>query len=320
MALRVAFMGTPRFAVPSLQRLLEHPFPIVAVVTVPDKPQGRGRRVSASPVKAFALERGLPVLQPSDLRDPGFLSQFAAYQADVIVVVAFRILPAELYSMPPRGAFNLHASLLPRYRGAAPIQRAIMNGERETGVTTFFLKEKVDTGQIILRESTPIGEDENAGDLADRLANLGADVVVRTVQAIEQGATVPVAQREEDATSAPKILKEDCWIDWSKPSSVIHNQVRALSPEPGALASFSGRLLKIYAARASALPEPSLKDTPPGTVVLCTGDQLAVRTGDGALVVDELQQEGRKRLRVGEFLRGFSVAVGMAFAPAPTSR
>ena len=320
MALRVAFMGTPRFAVPSLQRLLEHPFPIVAVVTVPDKPQGRGRRVSASPVKAFALERGLPVLQPSDLRDPGFLSQFAAYQADVIVVVAFRILPAELYSMPPRGAFNLHASLLPRYRGAAPIQRAIMNGERETGVTTFFLKEKVDTGQIILRESTPIGEDENAGDLADRLANLGADVVVRTVQAIEQGATVPVAQREEDATSAPKILKEDCWIDWSKPSSVIHNQVRALSPEPGALAVFSGRLIKIYAARVSTLPEASLREARPGVVVLCASDQLAVRTGDGALVVDELQQEGRKRLRVGEFLRGFSVAVGMAFAPAPTSR
>jgi len=285
---RLAFMGTPAFALPSLRLLLEHSYPVVAVVTAPDKPQGRGQKIVYNPVKEFALQHHLPLLQPADLHEPGFLADLSARQPDLIVVVAFRILPPEVFAMPRLGSFNLHASLLPRYRGAAPIQRALMNGERETGVTTFFLREKVDTGLVILQEKTPIGGNENAGELQERLSVLGAQVVLRTVQAIERGTVVPVPQRDEESTAAPKIHKDDCWIEWSGTSQAIHNQIRALSPVPGALSIYSGRQFKFYATRlvGSFTPGVSWQEFPPGTVVHCGRAELYVRTGDGVLAVE----------------------------------
>ncbi len=302
-------MGTPEFALPSLSTLLEHSYSVPAVVTVADKPQGRGQKTAFSPVKQLALDRGLEVLQPESLADADFHRKVTELKPDLIVVVAFRILPREVYSLAPLGAFNLHASLLPKYRGAAPINWAVMNGETETGVTTFFLREPVDTGSILLQARVRIGPDETAGDLHDKLALVGAEVVLQTVRLIESGRARPQTQKESDASKAPKIFKDGCKTDWSMQSVQIHNFVRGLSPVPTAWTTHNGRVLKLYLTR---LPgnRTEMDANPPGTVLAAAKDELIVRTGDGAISIIELQQEGRKRMRTAEFLRGYDFRVG----------
>ncbi|MGB2958397.1 MAG: methionyl-tRNA formyltransferase [Bacteroidota bacterium] len=305
---RIVFMGTPDFAVPSLECLVGHGYEVAAVVTVPDKPRGRGREVLPSPVKQKAAELGLRVLQPPSLNAPDFVGQLQELSSEILVVVAFRILPKNIYSIPRLGAFNLHASLLPKYRGAAPIQRAIMNGEEITGLTTFFLEEKVDTGTIILQKAVPISDEDDAGILHDRLSVLGADLVLETVQRIEDGSALRIPQDSSVATPAPKILKEDCLIRWDQPARSIRDLIRALSPAPGAYTRHANRVIKVYRAEIPL----DVRDIPPGEVLL-GGRRLCVGTGDGALSLIELQQEGKRRLRVEEFLRGYKVCSGDRF-------
>jgi methionyl-tRNA formyltransferase len=301
----VVFMGTPEFAVPSLRILLDHGYPVTAVVTAPDRPRGRGQRVSGTPVKELALRHHLRILQPETPSDPELTATMNRIRPDVMVVVAYRILPREVFGTARLGAFNLHASLLPKYRGAAPIPWAIMNGEEETGVTTFFLKEKVDTGNILLQARMPIGPDENAGSVHDRLAELGAEVVLHTVRLIEQGKAHPRPQDDAMASPAPKIFKEHCRIYWSNNAQQIHNLIRALSPHPTAYTFHRGAMLRIY---ESALSGDSTHD-PPGTVRV-GADSLSVATGDQWINIAELQLEGRKRLPINEFLRGYRIASG----------
>ncbi len=302
---RILFMGTPEFAVPSLTGLLDAGYPIVGVVTGPDKPRGRGQKLSPTPVKEVALRHQLPLLQPESVKDPAFVEHVRAFDPDIAVVVAFRILPRAVFALPRMGSFNLHASLLPRYRGAAPIQWAIINGETETGVTTFLLEDRVDTGGILLQERILIRPEDDAGAVHDRLAVLGAQLVARTVALIERGDIHPAAQDAALATPAPKIFKEHCRIRWDLPSVHVHNLVRGLSPAPGAWCLHEGRVLKIY--RTSILPARG-KGTP-GTVVV-DADGVSVMTADQRLLILELQQEGRRRMTVDEFLRGYPLRNG----------
>ena len=303
--MRIIFMGTPEFAIPSLRVLIDHEYIIAAVVTVPDRPAGRGRLVSPSPVKSFALQNGLDVLQPERLADPAFIEACSALQPDLIVVVAFRILPPAVYRLGRLGAFNLHASLLPKYRGAAPINRAIMNGEKETGVTTFFLQEKVDTGNIILQARTPIGEDMTAGELHDALAEIGAEIVLHSVRLIESGSAKPRPQNDSLACGAPKLIKEECRIDWSRDALQVHNFIRGLSPRPCAFTAHEGTTLRIYRSRRSDTAAP----VQPGTVIEA-GDTLRVAAGAGSVEILELQQEGKRRMEAQEFVRGYSLKKG----------
>jgi methionyl-tRNA formyltransferase len=310
--MRIVFMGTPEFAVPSLRVLLEHHYEIPAVVTAPDKPRGRGQQVSFSPVKSFALVQKLPILQPEQLNDPSFVQQIAALKPDLIAVVAFRILPKDVCIIPRCGSFNLHASLLPKYRGAAPIHWAIINGETETGVTTFFLEEKVDTGNMILQARVRIGPDETAGELHDKLAAVGAEVVLQTVRLIELGKAIPRSQDDRLATPAPKIFKNDCKIDWTKSAQQVHNVVRGLSPTPCAWTTHAGTQLKIYRT-AIDTTQRHIGDAKRGEIVRAEKDRLLVKTGDGVITIREIQQEGRKRMGVEEFLRGYSLRAGDRF-------
>jgi methionyl-tRNA formyltransferase len=303
--MRIVFMGTADFAVPSLNILLEHKFDVVGIVTVPDKPAGRGLQVSRSPIKEYAIEHRLPIFQPEKLRQSEFIEQMSALHPDLFVVVAFRILPPEIFQIPTHGAFNLHASLLPRYRGAAPIQWAIISGEKETGVTTFFLDEQVDTGKIILQARLPIGPDETAGELHDRLAAVGAEIVLHTVRLIEKGTLQPKIQENTSASAAPKIFKHHCKIDWNKSAMEVHNLIRGMSPRPGASTSHGDKILKIY--RSRLVPEP-LRQLP-GTVVRAD-TCLVIATGEGAIELVELQQEGKKKLPISEFLRGYRLSSG----------
>jgi methionyl-tRNA formyltransferase len=300
-------MGTAEFAVPSLDALLAAGYHIPVVVTAPDKPQGRGLAMRPSQVKRRALSAGLPVLQPPLLKDPSFADAIRALDPDLIIVVAFRILPPSIFTVPRRGSINLHASLLPRYRGAAPINRAIMMGETETGVTTFLLDEKIDTGGILLQERTPIFPDDDAGSLHDRLEHIGAEVVLRTVRLIEQGKAVPRTQDSSVASPAPKIFHEDCRILWEKPANVIRNQIRGLSPAPGAFFHHADRTIKAF--RANVVDGRAL----PGHVN-AGKDFLHVGTGEGLLSLEELQMEGRKRMPVAEFLRGYPVQNGQVLS------
>jgi methionyl-tRNA formyltransferase len=308
--MRIIFMGTPEFALPSLKILLAHQYNIVAVATSPDKPQGRGQKLAPSPVKELALAYNLRVLQPEDLRAPDFVSTIAQLQPDLIVVVAFRILPREVFTVPRLGSFNLHASLLPRYRGAAPIQWALINGEEETGVTTFLLQEKVDTGSILLQARVRVGPDDTAGELHDRLADLGAQVVLQTVRLIELGSAQPYRQDDSLASLAPKIFKEDCSIEWKKSAREIHNFVRGLSPLPCAWTTYGGKTLRIY---RTILIDPSASadsEDVPGTLVRVEKDLVLVQTGRGLISIIELQQEGRRRMKIAEFLRGHELSIG----------
>jgi methionyl-tRNA formyltransferase len=305
--MRIVYMGTPDFAVPSLKLLLEHNHTIAAVVTVPDKPRGRGQEVSFTPVKKFALERGLPLLQPEILSDPEFISVLRELDPDLIVVVAFRILPKPVYQLARLGTFNLHASLLPKFRGAAPINWAIINGETETGVTTFFIQDKVDTGSILLQARVRIGPDATAGELHDMLASVGAEIVLQTVHLIELGRATPRQQDNSLATPAPKIFKEDCRITWNKPAQTVHNFVRGLSPHPCAWTVHNGKALRIY--RTQLLSEPSGTNEP-GTIVDVGKKTLRVATDKSAISILEIQQEGKRRMDIEEFLRGYTLVPG----------
>jgi len=305
-ALRIVFMGTAEFAVPTLSILHESGYAIPAVVTAPDKPRGRGQEMLPTPVKRHCAEAGLTVLEPGNLTDPAFARSVRSLSPDLIVVVAFRILPREIFMIPRLGSLNLHASLLPRYRGAAPINRAVMNGEAETGVTTFFLEEKVDTGNILLQERMPILPEDDAGSVHDRLSAIGARVVLQTVRLIEEGKAFARPQDPLLASPAPKIFKEDCHIVWDRPVSSVRNQIRGLAPYPAAYAIHQGRVVKIYrASLADGRAEPG--------VIESGKDILRVGTGDGMLSIEVLQQEGKKKMGVSEFLRGYKISTGEKF-------
>lgn len=303
--MRLIFMGTPDFAVPSLRTLHDAGHEIAAVVTAPDRKRGRGQKISFTPVKEFALAQNIPVLQPESLKDAAFHTALASFQAECFVVVAFRILPAEIFTLPSKGSFNLHASLLPKYRGAAPINWALMNGETESGVTTFFLKEKVDTGSIILQERVDVTADMTAGQLHDRLAVLGADVVRRTVGMIEDGTVQTQPQDETLATPAPKIFRETCAIPWEKSATEVHNHIRGLSPYPAAWTMLGGRQLQIL--RSAVIEEQ--RSGIPGMVLESAGS-LQIQCGRGSIAVLELKPEGKKRMTTEEYLRGYSVEKG----------
>jgi methionyl-tRNA formyltransferase len=302
-------MGTPEFAVAPLKALLEGGYRIAGVVTVPDRPAGRGRHLQAPAVKSFALAHGLPLAQPDHLRDDDFLRRLREWQADVFVVVAFRMLPEAVFSIPPCGTFNLHASLLPQYRGAAPINRAIMNGEKETGVTTFFIDRTMDTGRLIFSEPATIADDENAGQLHDRLMALGAQVVLRTVKAIADGTVraTPQAIPEGELKVAPKITKETRQIDWRRPAKAVYNQIRGLAPAPGATAGLQDMktatttAVKILAATCDDTPH----SLPPGTVRMDGRRGLKVACGDGFIALARLQPAGRQPMSAADFLAGF---------------
>ncbi|HSD63430.1 MAG TPA: methionyl-tRNA formyltransferase [Ignavibacteriaceae bacterium] len=298
--MKIIFMGTPDFAVPSLKRLCESIHKVVAVVTAPDKERGRGQKVSFTPVKQFALEQSIPVLQPEKLRDESFIQPLRNYNAELFVIVAFRILPKEVFTLPPKGSFNLHGSLLPKYRGAAPIQWAIINGEKETGLTTFALAEKVDTGNIYFQEKLEIKDEDNFGTLHDRMSELGAGVVLKTVEIIESGNFILKEQDNSLASPAPKITKEIQQINWNKSADEIHNLIRGLSPYPGAFFYNNGKLIKIYSSKPSNL---KLK---PGEIKQ-TKTELFIGCGQSSLRIFELQQEGKKRMTTEEFLRGYRV-------------
>jgi methionyl-tRNA formyltransferase len=272
----------------------------VGVVTAPDKPRGRGQQVSFTPVKESALRAGCPLLQPPDLTDPSFVDALRELTPDLIVVVAFRILPREVFALPPSGSFNLHASLLPKYRGAAPINWALINGEAETGVTTFFLEEKVDTGGIILQLSLPILPEDDAGTLHDRLARLGAEAVLETVRRIEAGTAHSILQDHRLASPAPKIFKETCQIRWEMPGEQIVRLIRGLAPLPAAFTTYRGQVLKIF----RAVPLPPEARTGTAGEIHATSTQFQVRAADRFIALQELQLEGKRRLPVEEFLRG----------------
>jgi methionyl-tRNA formyltransferase len=304
--MRLVFMGTPEFAVPSLAKLASARHRIEAVITPPDRPRGRGQIIGTSPVKAEAVRLGLSVLQPEDVADPEFISALKALRADCFVVVGFRILPESVFGIAGRGTINLHASLLPKYRGAAPIQWAVIRGEAETGVTTFFIQKRVDTGDLILQRSLRIGEDETAGELHDRLAETGAGLLLETLDLIESGVTRPKRQ-EGEASAAPKILPEHCRISWEKTAQEIHNLIRGLSPRPGAFTLLEGKRLKVYGSRIRM--QASCGGTVPGSV-LTDDEGLSVQTGSGCLILRDVQFEGRDRMGADEFLRGKSIIPG----------
>ena len=300
--LRIVFMGTPDFAVASLQRLLGAGCQVVAVVTAPDRPSGRGLQLAASPVKKAAEAANLPVLQPEKLRDPAFLEQLASYQADLQVVVAFRMLPEVVWAMPTIGTFNLHGSLLPQYRGAAPINWAIINGETETGVTTFFIEKEIDTGQMIFQDYEPIYPDDNAGTVHDRLMERGANLVLKTIHAIENGSyprtPQPVAN---DLKPASKLSRETTEINWNQPAHAIRNFVRGLSPYPSAWTLINGKVFKLYDV---SLANESPFAAEPGEAHTDNKKTILVRAADGWLQINALQAEGKRRMTVEEFLRG----------------
>lgn len=303
----ILFMGTAEFAVPSLRKLAASDHRIISVVTGLDEPRGRGQKILPTPVKSAALELGLPVIQPESLKDPSFAETVRQLRPDLIVVVAFRILPPQVFEIPRLGSVNLHSSLLPKYRGAAPINWAIIHGEKETGVTTFFIQQKVDTGNVILQRATPIGDDDNAGSLHDRLSLLGADVLLETVDRIASGTVQPQRQNDSLASPAPKIFKDDCRIDWSWPADRIYNFVRGLSPYPCAWTTLDGVTYKIYAAKRTDERDTSSA----GTIVRTSHDAMLISTGDETVIaVTEIQPPSKKRMTVAEFLRGYKITQG----------
>ncbi|TCD17106.1 methionyl-tRNA formyltransferase [Pedobacter psychrodurus] len=299
--MKIVFMGTPDFAVASLDALVQANFDVVAVVTAPDKPAGRGQKLNESAVKKYAVEKGIPVLQPEKLKNIEFIEELRAYQADLQVVVAFRMLPEIVWKMPAKGTINLHGSLLPQYRGAAPINHAIINGEKESGVTTFFLKQEIDTGDIILSDSVPIADDETAGELHDKLMIVGANLLVKTLHAVEAGNITEQPQPENgDLKHAPKIFKEDCKIDWNSPVQTIHNLIRGLSPYPTAFTSLNEKNLKVFKAEIEN-KEPGIAA---GGFLTDGKTYLKFAAKDGFIKLLDIQYEGKKRMLIEDFLRG----------------
>ena len=307
--IRIAYFGTPEFAASQLEAILAANYDVAVVVTMPDKPAGRGRKLQYSEVKKTALEHGLPLLQPEKLKDPSFLEQLASFQANLFIVVAFRMLPAVVWQMPALGTFNLHASLLPQYRGAAPINFAIINGETETGLTTFLLNEEIDKGEIIMQERIGIRPDETAGELHDELMLLGNLVVIETIKKIQSKQLNTIVQEDlvdgQALKSAPKISKEFCNIDWSQDCQTVYNHIRGLSPYPGAhtrLVSDNGDTidLKVYASKI----ESNCPDMPVGTILTDNKKTLKVALSDGFILLTHLQQAGKKAMPTEDFLRG----------------
>ena len=311
--MKIVFFGTPEFAVTSLDALIREGFDVAAVVTMPDKPAGRGKHLSQSAVKKYAVEHNLPVLQPEKLKDPEFVDALKAIGADLFIVIAFRMMPEIVWSMPPLGTFNLHASLLPLYRGAAPINRAVMNGDSRTGVTTFMLKHEIDTGDILQQESIEIGPDENVGSVHNRLMELGAALTVDTVRHLEAGDLQPIPQDKishATPTAAPKIFKEDCRINWQSPSATIHNHVRGLSPYPAAWS-------ELWLHPESATPDSIVKimqtrltdvsaDLAPGQLAII-GKKAFAGTGDGIIELIQVQPAGKRPMNASDFLRGLRI-------------
>ena len=294
-------MGTPDFAVESLKELLHAGYNIVGVVTAPDKPAGRGQKLSESAVKQYAQEQGLHILQPLKLKNPEFIAQLSALKPDLQVVVAFRMLPETVWNLPPKGTVNVHGSLLPKYRGAAPINWAILNGEKETGVSTFKLQHEIDTGDILLQEKMPIGPNETAGELHDRMKVIGAQLLVKTLQELVNG-TLKASPQQLNANikHAPKLFKGDYEIDWNKAAEQIHNQIRGLSPYPTAFTVLGDKTLKIFSAEI----EPGKPEIPAGTFSTDHKRYLKFAAKDGYLSLKEMQLEGKKKMGIEEFLRG----------------
>lgn len=301
--LRIVFMGTPEFAVVSLDALVKAGCNIVGVITAPDRPAGRGMKLSESAVKKYAVQHNLKILQPEKLKNPEFLAELKSLNADLQIVVAFRMLPEAVWNMPRLGTINLHGSLLPQYRGAAPINWAVINGEKETGVTTFRLKQEIDTGNILLQKRFPIGENETAGEVHDRMKLIGANVLVETVMGLASGTLKEVPQPTDNRPlkHAPKIFTDTCKIDFTKPVEEVHNLIRGLSPFPGAFTLLEGKMLKIYRSRK----EFSLPQSKPGKYETDCKTYLKFACADGYVTVTELQLEGKKRMGIEEFLRGY---------------
>ena len=308
--LRIVFMGTPEFAVASLDVILHADYNVVAVITAPDKPAGRGMQLTESAVKKFAAAKGLTVLQPEKLKDPAFQAQLRALNADLQIVVAFRMLPESVWNMPRMGTVNLHGSLLPQYRGAAPINWAVINGEHETGVTTFQLQQDIDTGSILLQDRFPITDTDTAGDVHDRMKVIGARLLVKTIDGLAAGTLTGTPQQNPpELKHAPKIFTETCRIDWNKPTAEIYNLIRGLSPFPAAFTELDGKLLKIFRSekekfRAADAGEVTLAYRP-GEFYTDGKSFLRFAAADGWLRVTELQLEGKKKMEIGEFLRGY---------------
>ena len=312
---RIIFMGTPEFAVASLDALVQAGYPIVAVITAADKPAGRGMKLTESAVKKYAVAKGLPVLQPEKLKNPLFIEELRSLKADIQVVVAFRMLPEMVWSMPPMGTINLHGSLLPQYRGAAPINWAVINGEKETGVTTFKLQHEIDTGNILLQERFPIGEDETAGDVHDKMKEIGANLLVKTIDGLVAGTLKEQPQTSGDPASlthdsrltphdlrhAPKIFTETCKIDWTKPVDDIYNLIRGLSPFPAAFTLFNDKVLKIFRSKK----EISVPSVAPGAYLTDHKTYLKFAAADGYIHATDIQLEGKKKMMIDEFLRGY---------------
>jgi len=307
--LRIVFMGTPEFAVTSLRALVENGYHIVGVVTAPDKRSGRGLQIHQSDVKRYAESCGIPVLQPEKLKDENFLQELEALKADLQIIVAFRMLPEVVWKMAPLGTFNLHGSLLPCYRGAAPLNWAIINGDLETGVTTFLLKQEIDTGNILFQESVPIGLEEAFGDLHDKLMGIGANLVIKTVEALADGKVTSFPQSslklDTERLHAPKIFKETCKINWQKPAAAINNLIRGLSPYPAAWTNLKGNGsetgIKIFKASVECIGH----NCQPGEILSDNKSYLKIACADGFLHILDLQVAGKKRLGIAPFLRGF---------------
>jgi methionyl-tRNA formyltransferase len=312
--LKIIFLGTPEFAVSSLEILLKNNYEIAGVVTAPDQPSGRGLQLTQSAVKKFALQHHLKIFQPVKLKDEQFLGEIKKLNADLFIVVAFRMMPKELWQMAPLGTFNLHASLLPQYRGAAPINRAIMNGEKQTGVTTFFLKHEVDTGNILLQEKVSIGENETAGELHDKLKIAGPELVLKTVKAIETNNYKEVSQTEllnenEQLKTAPKIFKDDCRINWNQNIEIIHNHIRGLSPYPAAFTEIISPDKQIYLVKIfKSEKEISATATSAGKLETDGKTFLKISGTNGFIKIPEIQLQGKKKLLAEEFLRGFKIS------------
>ena len=313
--MRVVFMGTPEFAVPCFKKLNDA-HQVVAVVTVPDKPAGRGRQLTASAIKEAALVAGIPVLQPESLKDPVFISELQALQADLFAVVAFRILPEVVFTMPPMGTVNLHASLLPHLRGAAPINWALINGDPRSGITTFFIEKQVDTGHILLQDEVSLGEDMTAGELHDLLSERGAELLLTTLNGIEAG-TLQAQQQKGDVTLAPKLTRELCLIDWKQPAIKIHNLVRGLSPFPGAFTWLDQKQFKILRTRVQDESRQIMEQ--PGTIISSDKQECLVATGQGVIRLLEVKPEGKRAMDIEAFLRGHRLSVGEQFLDQPPS-
>lgn len=297
--MRIVFLGTPEFAVASLEALIAHQFNVVAVVTAPDKPSGRGLKLTPSPVKLCAEKHGIPVLQPEKLKDPQFLQELSEFKADLQFVVAFRMLPEVVWNMPPLGTYNLHGSLLPKYRGAAPIHWAVMNGDLETGVTVFKLKHEIDTGDIILRKTMPIGRSETTSEVHDRMMFVGAEALAEAAKMIEGQEINFLPQREDEVSLAPKLYKETCLIDWSHSVEIVYNKIRGLAYFPGAYFLYQGKTVKLFGTRISSVK------LQPGEIKE-TDQKLLIGCMDGSLEILEIQVEGKRKMEIGEFLRGNS--------------